>query len=43
MKWDRNDWQGKTEEQVKYSYYALLISGLLLVILPIISLILKFT
>ena len=26
MAWDKNDWQGKTEEQVKSSYIAAFIS-----------------
>ena len=29
MDWDRNDWQGKTKEQVKYSYYVILIAGVI--------------
>jgi uncharacterized membrane protein len=32
MKWDRNDWQGKSEEQVRYSYYAIAIAGVFLMI-----------
>lgn len=32
MKWDRNDWQGKTEEQIKYSYYVVLIAGVFTII-----------
>jgi len=32
MIWDRNDWQGKSKNQLKYSYYVVLVSGLLLMV-----------
>lgn len=32
MRWDRNDWQGKSEEQVKYSYYVIAIGVIFLMI-----------
>lgn len=33
MSWDKKNWQGKSEEQIKYSYYTVLISIVILTVM----------